>query len=284
MNEIASPQPDWRRYAGLRSGVFLSLLFLLLGFFSVVWTPYPVEALNVGAAMQDGSAAHWFGTDTLGRDVLSLVMKGILTSFVVAGVAVVIGALVGLPLGLAAATWRGPFDWLARGIIDYFSLLPALLLAILFATAFAPSALGIMAVIGIANVAAFTRAMRNGWQAESRPAYIVSARLAGLAGWDLVRRHMLANLVPLLVATALAQLSAGILAEAALSYLGLGVQSPATSLGLILREAQSYALLRPALMLIPGLVVVALALALRLVARGVHHPVPHTAGASRDPA
>ena len=78
-------------------------LFLLLGFVSIVWTPYPVTALDVGSAMQDPSGGHWLGTDELGRDVLSLVMKGTLTSFIVAAIAVAIGGLVGVPLGLAAA-------------------------------------------------------------------------------------------------------------------------------------------------------------------------------------
>src|ERR1041384_4064717 len=97
----------WFKHPSLRIGAIASLVFLLIGFVSILWTPYPIETLSISNAMQDPSPAHWFGTDHLGRDMVSLVMKGTLTSFVVAAIAVAIGALIGIPLGLAAASWGG---------------------------------------------------------------------------------------------------------------------------------------------------------------------------------
>ena len=95
----------WFGHPSLRIGAIASLLFLLIGFVSIIWTPYPIEVISISNAMQDPSPAHWFGTDHLGRDMVSLVMKGTLTSFVVAAIAVAIGALIGVTLGLAAAAW-----------------------------------------------------------------------------------------------------------------------------------------------------------------------------------
>ena len=105
MTALFDTLKTWLKHPSLRIGAVASLLFLLIGFVSIIWTPYPIENVVIGSAMQDPSPAHWLGTDHLGRDMVSLVMKGTLTSFIVAAIAVAIGALIGIPLGLAAAAW-----------------------------------------------------------------------------------------------------------------------------------------------------------------------------------
>lgn len=257
----------------LRVGIVASLLFLLLGFVSVVWTPYPAGNLDVVAAMQDPSAAHWLGTDQLGRDVVSLIMKGILTSFVVAAVAVAIGALIGVPLGLGAAL-LGPYvDLLVSGIGVYLVALPAFVVAVLLAARFGPSAATLMVGIGIANIVPLALATRHAVVKTSEHDYVAAGRLAGASGLDLARRHMLPTIVRWLIAQAVAQLAFGIIAEAALSYIGLGVQPPATSLGVLLHDAQAFGLAKPLLLILPGLVIVLVAFALNLTSSQVRWTV-----------
>lgn len=265
MSEISAPA---RLALGssmlLRVGIVVSLLFLLLGFVSVVWTPYPAGTLDVVSAMQDPSGAHWLGTDQLGRDVVSLIMKGILTSFIVAAVAVAIGALIGVPLGLGAAL-LGPYaDLLVGGIGAYLVALPAFVVAVLLAVLFGPSAATLMVGIGIANIVPLALATCHAMVKTSAYDYVAAARLAGAGGLDLVRRHTLPTIVGALIAQALVQLAFGIVAEAAFSYIGLGVQPPATSLGVLLRDAQAFGLAKPLLLIVPGLVIVLIALALNL--------------------
>jgi len=248
----------------LRVGVVASLLFLLLGFVSILWTPYPAGSLDVAAAMQDPSGVHWLGTDQLGRDVLSLMMKGILTSFVVAAVAVAIGALIGLPLGLGAAL-LGPYvDLAVNGVSTYLTALPAFVMAVLLAALFGPSAATLMVGIGIANIVSLALATRHAVVKTSKHDYVAAARLAGASGLDLVRHHTMPIVARAIVAQGVAQLAFGIIAEATLSYVGLGVQPPATSLGLLLRDAQSFSLAKPLLLAVPGVVILLIVIALNL--------------------
>jgi peptide/nickel transport system permease protein len=253
----------------LRIGIIVSLLFLLLGFASIVWTPHDVAGVNAGVAMQDVSADHWLGTDQLGRDVFSLVMKGMLTSFVVAAVAVFIGAIIGIPLGLAAAAWGGPAEWGMLRINEFLFAFPALIVAILLTTLAGPGAINTMIAVGLFNIPVFALASHRGAMRLKRLDYLAAARLAGQGGWEVARRHVLPNLATLLVAIAITQLAVGVLAEAGLAFVGLGTQPPATSLGLMLRDAQSYLLLKPSLALIPGLAIVLIVVALNLAGDGV---------------
>ena len=263
-----SPQAPWGgSITVLRIAVGVTLLFLLLGFVSVVWTPYPVANLDVVSAMQDPSGAHWLGTDQLGRDVVSLIMKGILTSFVVAAVAVAIGALIGVPLGLGAALLGTYADFVGGGVGAYAMLLPAFVVAVLLAAVFGPSAATLMVGIGIANIVPLALATRHAVVEAQGRDYVAAARLAGAGGLDLVRHHTLHTIVGWVGAQAVAQLSFGIIAEAALSYIGRGGQPPATSLGVLLHDAQSFALAKPLLVIVPGLVILLIVLALNLTSR-----------------
>ena len=270
MTESATlTRPASRTIDSLRIGIVVSLVFLLLGFVSIVWTPYSVSSLDVGAAMQDPSGAHWLGTDQLGRDVLSLVMKGVLTSFVVSAVGVALGALLGIPLGLAAFAWGRPADVAVRGINAYLTTIPVLVAAVIFAALFGPSAATLMVVLGLGNIPALAALTRDGLTRSSHFGYVEAAQLAGSGGPDLVRRHVFPAMTRLLLARAVAQLGIGILAEAGLSYVGLGTQPPATSLGLLLHDATAYASLKPGLLLVPGLTILLIVLALNVTSRGL---------------
>jgi len=270
MTDLAAHEKhSWLKHPSLRIGAVASLLFLLVAFVSIAWVPYPVETLSVGSAMQDASGAHWLGTDHLGRDVISMVMKGMLTSFVVAGVAVVFGAIIGLPLGFAAAVWGGAGDWAILRLGDFLLAFPALIIAILIAAVFGPSAVNVMIAVGIFNIPFFARVARDGALSFKSLGYVDAARLAGMGVNDIARRHILPGLAGLILVQAVSQLAIGIMAEASLSYVGLGTQPPATSLGLMLRDAQTYALLKPVLAIVPGLTLVVIVAALNLLADGL---------------
>jgi peptide/nickel transport system permease protein len=270
---VAPDRPSRAGILALRFGIIACLLLLLLGFVSIVWTPWPIASLDVAAAMQGPGAAHWLGTDQLGRDVLSLLMKGILTSFVVAGIAVAIGAVAGLPLGLAAAAWGSPLDRVIAALAEYFTAAPALVLAALLATLFGSSAATVMIAVGVTGIPAFAATARDAARAAGRLGYVDAARLAGSAGWEPIRRHALVDLSRLVLWRALSLMATAVLAEAALSYVGLGAQPPATSLGLLLRDAQAYAVLEPGLLLAPGAAVTLIVLALDVTAHGLRRTV-----------
>jgi peptide/nickel transport system permease protein len=259
----------WLQYPSLRIGATASLLFLLIAFVSIAWVPYPIESIDVGAAMQDFSAAHWLGTDHLGRDMVSMLMKGTLTSFVVAAIAVAIGAIVGVPLGLAAASWDGPADWAIQRVNDFLFAFPALIIAILLTTIYGPSAINTMIAVGIFNIPVFARVARDGALNLKSLDYVGAARLAGLGTFEIARRHIFPSIASLLLVQAIIQLALGIMAEASLSYVGLGTQPPATSLGLMLKDAQAFALLKPSLAVIPGVTIILIVVALNLAADGL---------------
>jgi peptide/nickel transport system permease protein len=259
----------WLQHPSLRIGAIASLVLLLVAFISLAWVPYPIESINVGAALQDPSGAHWLGTDHLGRDLISMAMKGMLTSFVVAAVAVAIGAIVGLPLGFAAATWGGGADWAILRVNEFLLVFPALIIAILITAVFGPSAVNVMVAVGVFNIPFFARAARDGVLSYNSLNYVDAARLAGMGSADIARRHILPAIAGLILVQAVSQLAVGILAEASLSYVGLGAQPPATSLGLMLRDAQAYALLKPALAIVPGLLLVLIVIALNLTGDGL---------------
>jgi peptide/nickel transport system permease protein len=270
MTALAPVAPAGRSgVSRLRLGVIATLVLLLCGFVSIVWTPYPIGAIDIGAALAGPSSAHWFGTDQLGRDVLSLTMKGMLTSFVLAAVATFIGAVLGVPLGVAAARLPGSFDRAILGATGLMLAFPALILGVVLAGAFGPSMLTAVLAIGMFNVPGFTRITLSGVRIVQRFNFVAAARLAGTGAVETARRHILPSLLPLMLAQAVAQLAIGVMAEAVLSFVGIGVQPPASSLGLVLRDAQGYALMQPVPMLLVGLVLVLIVLSLNLWSGGL---------------
>ena len=268
MSDMAAPFVVRPTVMRLRIGAIVAGLLLLFGFVSIVWTPYPASSFDIGAALQGPSAAHWLGADQLGRDLLSSIMRGTLTSFIVSAVALAIGAIIGLPLGFAAARWDGPADRAIVGAGDFVLLFPALILAMLLGASIGPNFGNVMLAMGVVNIAVFMRVTRAALRAITPLDYVAAARLAGTGEIEIVRRHVLPELLPLMGAAALAQLAAGVLAEASLSFVGLGAQPPATSLGLILRDGQSYAQQAPVLLLAPGMVLIAIVVALNTASGG----------------
>jgi peptide/nickel transport system permease protein len=254
-------------------GLVATAIFLVVGLLSLVWTPYPIEQIDIARRYLGPSASHWLGTDNLGRDMLSLVMAGTWTSFLVAAVAVAIGVGIGVPLGLAAAAWGGAVEWLVLRLTDFVFAFPAVIVAILITTLIGPGAVNAIIAIGIFNIPVFARVARGGALSIATLDFVAAGRLAGLGNAMIAWRHLLPNIMSLIIVQGTIQMSLGILAEAGLSYIGLGTQPPATSLGLMLRDAQGVFLIHPWLTLLPGLSIVLIVIALNIAGDGLRDAI-----------
>jgi peptide/nickel transport system permease protein len=253
----------------LLAGMLITALFFGTALLAAVWTPYDPNMLSIIDKLQPPSAHHWFGTDQLGRDVLSLVMAGAKNSVGVALLSVIIGSCVGVPMGLVAAARRGVLDEALMRGNDVVFAFPALLLAILITAAFGPGAINAVIAIGIFNIPVFARVTRGGALQLWTRDYTLAARVAGKGWLRISIEHVLPNLASLLLIQAAIQFSLGVIAEAGLSYVGLGAQPPTPTWGRMLNEAQTLTALAPLLALFPGLAVLLFVLGLNQLAEGL---------------
>jgi len=247
-------------------GLGLVGLFVALALLSLVWTPYSVETLEIANKMKPPSGGNWLGTDHFGRDILSMIMVGGQVSISVAFVAVGLGMGLGVPLGLAAAALRGSLldEIIMRGN-DLVFAFPALLIAILITAIFGPSAVNAIIAIGIFNIPVFARMSRGAALELWTRDFILAARVAGKRGLRISVEHILPNIANLLIVQGTIQFSLAILAEAALSYVGLGAQPPTPSWGRMLADSQTLASQAPHLVLAPGLSIVLMVLGLNML-------------------
>ena len=264
---------NWRQHPSLVVGAMASAVFAVVSLVSLWWTPYPIDVLAIAERFQGPGMAHWLGTDHLGRDMLSLVMHGTLTSLVVAALGVSIGIGVGVPMGLAAVAWGGWVEWLVLRVSDLTFAFPAVIVAILIATLLGPGEINAIIAVGIFNIPVFARVARGGSLTVATQDFVAAARLAGLGNSAIAARHLLPNIAGLIIVQGTIQLSLGILAEAALSYIGIGTQAPETSLGLMLRDAQGLFLVHPWLSVVPGLTIVLLVISLNIAGDGLRDAI-----------
>jgi peptide/nickel transport system permease protein len=236
---------------------------------SLFWTPYPPAAIDVPHKLAPPSAAHWFGTDNLGRDVASQVLAGSRVSILVGLIAVGIGLGFGVAFGLLAAFAKGLIEDAIMRLSDFVFAFPALLLAIMLTSTFGPGVVNAIVAIGVYNVpiiAKLTRATANGVLARE---YALAARAAGRGPIAIAFDHVLPNIAPALIVQATIQFAIAILAEAALSYLGLGAQPPQASWGKMLADAQNVLYSAPSLALYPGVAIALSVLGLNLMGDGL---------------
>lgn len=276
MSTIAAPAPrDSLLKAALRSpnfliGAAITLVFVLAALVSFVWTPYDFLTQNIPNKLKPPSAEHWFGTDHFGRDIFSMIMVGARTSIAVAFIAVTVAMVIGVPIGLWAAAKRGTLldDVLMRAN-DLVFAFPALLIAILITAVFGPGAINAIIAVGLYNMPVFARLARAGalslWQRE----FIMAARVSGKGAARISFEHILPNILNTLVVQATIQFALGILAEAALAYVGLGVQPPTPSWGKMLADSQTMISLAPHVALVPGLTIVLMVLGVNLLGDGL---------------
>lgn len=244
-------------------------LVVIMAVVSVVWTPYdPTQAL-VDDRLAAPSAAHWLGTDQFGRDILSRIMEGAQVTLAVGLVAVAISALAGVPLGIMAGQRRGWAETLIMRGADLLLAFPALLLAIVFTAVFGASTGIVMVAIGIAGIPGFARVARAGTLRVMTQDYILAARISGVSGPMIAWRHILPNIVGVIIVQMSVGFALAILAEAGLSFLGLGTPAPYASWGRMLQASQGYLASAPHLAIAPGVAIAATVLGFNLLGDGL---------------
>lgn len=258
-----------RTHPSLLLGGAVTLLVAAAAALSLVWTPHEVAALDIARRLQPPSLEHWFGTDHFGRDILSMLIEGSRNSIAVSLVAVGVGMGLGVPLGLTAAARGGVIGEAIMRANDFVFAFPALLIAVMITAVFGPSAINAILAIGIFNIPVFARVARGGALSLWTREFTLAARVAGKSAVRISVEHILPNIANLLIVQCTIQFSLGILAEAALSYVGLGAQPPVASWGRMLSDAQSLMGIAPQLGIYPGLAIVLSVLAINLLGDGL---------------
>ena len=245
----------------------LSLVAMALG--SLVWSPYPPGDIDIRHRLAPPSAAHWLGTDSLGRDIASQIWVGSQNSIVVGLVAVGIGMGLGTLLGCVASARRGWLEELLMRAADFTFAFPALLSAIMLTAIYGPGLLMSIVAIGIFNIPVFARLTRGAANVVWAREYVLAARAAGKGATRITLDHVLPNIANVLIVQATISFATAILAEAALSYLGLGTQPPQPSWGRMLNEAQTQMFQAPLLAIYPGVAIMLSVLGLNLLGDGL---------------
>lgn len=251
----------------LRAGIVGAIV--IIAAVSLLWTPHdPLHAVPADR-LQAPSSHYWLGTDRFGRDIASRLMVGAQVTLFVGMIAVGISALLGIPLGVWAGMRRGWIDAVIMRGADLVLAFPALLLAIIAAAVFGPSTLSAMLAIGVAGVPGFARVARAGTLQVLTQDYISAARISGVSAPVIAWRHVWPNIRGLAIVQASVAFALAILAEAALSFLGLGASPPAPSWGLMLQAAQTQLASSPLLALWPGLAIALAVLGFNMLGDGL---------------
>jgi peptide/nickel transport system permease protein len=253
----------------LTVGLLITLVIVATALASLVHTPYDPNRMDLSARFQGPSGAHWFGTDQYGRDIFSRVMQGATNSILVGLVAVSIGMGFGIFLGSLAAFYKG---WIDEGIMRISDLLygfPAILSAILITSILGPGAVNSMIAIGVFNIPIFARLTRATSLSVWGRDYVTSARAIGRSSLGIIWDYVLPNILSALIIQGTVQFAIAILAEAGLSYLGLGTQPPHASWGRMLNEAQTFMGTSAWLAIFPGCAIAVSVLGFNLLGDGL---------------
>jgi peptide/nickel transport system permease protein len=257
------------RHRSFVVGAALSTLVVAAALLSFAWTPWPPYEIDLAKKLAPPSAEHWLGTDSFGRDVASLLLVGARNSLLVGTIAVGIGLTFGTALGLLAAARRGWVEEAIMRLADFTFAFPALLSAIMLAAVFGPGIVVSIVAIGIFYVPVFARIVRASANAVWSREYVLASRAAGKGRLRITIEHVLPNVASVLIVQATIHFALAILAEAALSYLGLGTQPPQPSWGRMLNEAQQLLFQAPRLAIFPGVAIAVAVLGLNLLGDGL---------------
>jgi peptide/nickel transport system permease protein len=272
-DELESPSRRALRRLLMRKGAVLGLIviaiFIVLALFAPLVAPYDPIATSWTLVRKSPSVLHWFGTDDLGRDVLARVIYGARASLLAGTISVGIALTVGVPLGLLSGYRGGFIDALISRMTDAMLACPFLILAIALAAFLGPSLGNAMIAIGITATPIFVRLTRAQTMNVKVEDYVEAARAIGNPRWRIALFHILPNILPALLVQATLSIAAAIIAEAALSFLGLGQQPPAPSWGSMLNAAQRFLTNAPWMAIWPGLAIFLVVLSLNLVGDGL---------------
>lgn len=264
--------PLWQRLAKRKSalvGLAVVLFMVSVAVFAPLLAPYDPTAQSWTAVRKAPSMAHWFGTDEAGRDILSRIIWGARASLMAGLTSVGIAMAIGVPLGLAAGFLGGFVDGLISRFTDAMLACPFLILAIALAAFLGPSLTNAMLAIGITATPFFIRLTRGQVLSIKGEDYVEAARAMGNPQWRVAARHILPNILPQLMVQATLTIAMAIIAEASMSFLGLGLQPPAPSWGSMLNSAQRFLSNAPWMALWPGIAIFATVLSFNLLGDGL---------------
>ena len=242
------------------------LLVILLG---LLWTPYDPNAMNGAEKMASPTLRHLLGTDNFGRDILSRVIQGTGATFLIALGSVAIGLTAGLVIGGLTDWYGGWVDELLMRLNDSITAFPSLLLALVLIALFDTGKYNIILALGVLFIPTFARIVRMEVARQKALDYVKNAKLMGVKSMRILFVHIMPNTLPVLLSTVAISFNNAVLAEASMSYLGLGVQPPDPSLGRMLNEAQAYLLRAPWYAVSTGLAIILLVLGFGLLSEGL---------------
>lgn len=252
-----------------RVGASITLFMLLVIVIGAIWTPYDPNAMSAADKMLSPCLRHPLGTDNFGRDIFSRVVQGTGATFLIALCAVAIGLVAGLLIGGLTGWYGGWVDELLMRLNDSITAFPSLLLALVLIAVFHTGKYNIVYALGIIFVPTFARIVRMEVARQKALDYVRNARLMGVKDMRILFVHIMPNILPVLLSTVAIGFNNAVLAEASMSYLGLGVQPPDPSLGRMLNEAQAYLLRAPWYALSAGLAIILLVLGFGLLSEGL---------------
>lgn len=242
------------------------LLMILIGIF---YTPYDPDAMDASSKFAGISLKHLMGCDNFGRDVFSRVLEGSRTTLIVAAGTVFIGTFFGIVIGALTGYYGGIIDEILMRIIDAIFAFPSILLTLLFISIFGSGKYNVILALGIAFIPSFARIVRSEFIKYKNMDYVKNARLQGASDFRIMFVHILPNTITVLLSAIMIGFNNAVLAEAGMSFLGIGVQPPDASLGRMLSEAQSYLFRAPAYALFPGIMIILMVLGFSLLSDGI---------------
>ncbi len=245
----------------------LLIVLFVTSIVGLVWTPYPPEEMNLSLKNAAPCLSHPFGNDYFGRDILSRVMAGLSTSIQISAAVVAIGAVFGSIIGAVTGYLGGWLDEVFMRINDSILVFPSILLALIFVAVFGTGKFNIIIVLGVLFIPSFARVMRSDFVKQRSLDYVRNAKIMGAGTMSVLFRHMLPNMKSTLIPCLVIGFNNAMLAEAGMSFLGLGVQPPEASLGRMISESSGYLVLTPWAAVIPGLVMAFLIYAVSMVGK-----------------
>lgn len=253
----------------LAVGLVLFALITVLALIGLIGTPYDTTAMNSSLKNSAPTFQHIMGCDNFGRDIFSRVCQGIGNTFVISIVTVLIGTVVGIIMGALTGYFGGIVDDIFMRINDALFAFPSILLALVIISLLGMGRYNVMIALGIAFIPSFTRMMRAEFLKQKNLDYVLAAKLMGASDFRIMFVHILPNTMSVFVPSIIIGFNNAVLAEAGLSYLGIGVQPPDASLGRMLSEAQSFMFTNPYYAMFPGLIIIILVLGLALISEGL---------------
>ena len=252
-----------------KAGAIITGIMLLVILIGLFWTPYEPNQMNGAEKMQGPSLRHLFGTDNFGRDIFSRVVEGAGATFLIAAATVAIGLVIGILVGLVTGYYGGWLDEILMRVNDTILAFPSILLALVLIAVFGGGKYNIILALGILFIPSFARIVRTEVARQKNTDYVRNARLMGAGDFRILFVHILPNIVPVLLSSIAIGFNNAVLAEASMSFLGVGVQPPDPSLGRMLNESQGYLLSAPWYAMTTGIVIILLILGFGLLGEGL---------------